>query len=335
MKKPRLHLIAPYDARLRVDQPWFATAALTLAFAGLMRLVGYDVVEYCSGPSGSAAVEKIQVLSQDEFDAAFPTGFGQLGGAGHLLFDDRLRDLLAANVKPGDIVCHTRGAAHPGLVALLPYARHVEILVGYDAPPMPGVWRVFPSRAHQAWTLARYTPSPFYTPENVGVVIPHWVSPEEFHYTAADRPGREVLFAGRMAVDKVGILPHLIAERSDVPFVLVDQVPRELLRGLMARASVVLCPTTYLEPFGLVAVEAGMCGTPVLASDFGAFCETIDRPILGRRLPPMQVAAWLAAIDKPRDNSEGARIWRRDLQVERFGPAAVAARYDEFFRGLT
>jgi len=314
----RLHLIAPFDADMRVDRPWLATAALTLGFAALMRLAGMEVVEYSTAGSESAAVEKV---------ALAPAAQGTRQG-----FDDLLPSQLGARVKPGDVICYTRGEAHGHLPALFPLQHHVEILVGYDAAPTPGVWRVFPSRAWQAWTLGRYTPAAFYTAQNVGVVIPHWVNPDEFHPTTAPLTDR-ILYVGRLDAAKVGLLPALMAERPDLPWVVASGRSREEVSQLMASARVVVCPTAYLEPFGLAAVEAGMCGAPVLASDHGAFAETIDDPLLGRRLP-LDRRAWLAALDRLPAEAAICRVLRRQVQIDRFGPEVIACKYARFFRGL-
>jgi 2-polyprenyl-3-methyl-5-hydroxy-6-metoxy-1,4-benzoquinol methylase len=42
-------------------------------------------------------------------------------------------------------------------------------------------------------------------------------------------------------------------------------------------------PTIYTEPFGGVAVEAMMCGTPVVTTDYGVFPETIEHGKTGFR----------------------------------------------------
>jgi hypothetical protein len=45
----------------------------------------------------------------------------------------------------------------------------------------------------------------------------------------------------------------------------------------------ILCLTTYLEPFGCSAVEAQLCGTPVISSDFGGMVETVEQFKTGLR----------------------------------------------------
>jgi glycosyltransferase involved in cell wall biosynthesis len=44
---------------------------------------------------------------------------------------------------------------------------------------------------------------------------------------------------------------------------------------LMAHATAVYVPTIYLEAFGGVNVEAQLCGTPVITTNFGVFPETV------------------------------------------------------------
>jgi glycosyltransferase involved in cell wall biosynthesis len=52
---------------------------------------------------------------------------------------------------------------------------------------------------------------------------------------------------------------------------------------LYQNAKAVFVPTTYVEPYGTVNVEAQMCGTPVITTDWGAFTETVIDGVTGYR----------------------------------------------------
>jgi glycosyltransferase involved in cell wall biosynthesis len=51
----------------------------------------------------------------------------------------------------------------------------------------------------------------------------------------------------------------------------------------MGKARAILAPSRYLEPFGGVAVEAQLMGTPVISSDWGGFSETVEHGKTGFR----------------------------------------------------
>jgi glycosyltransferase involved in cell wall biosynthesis len=97
----------------------------------------------------------------------------------------------------------------------------------------------------------------------------------------------------------------------------------------MSRAHAVLVPTLYLEPFGGVAVEAQMCGTPVITTDFGAFPETVEQGVTGFRCH--YLGEFLDAVARCGDLDRG-RI--RDRAIQRYSLTVVAQQYQAYFERL-
>jgi glycosyltransferase involved in cell wall biosynthesis len=72
---------------------------------------------------------------------------------------------------------------------------------------------------------------------------------------------------------------------------------REILPAYYAAADVCVVPSHY-EPFGLVAIEAMACGTPVVASDVGGLKFTVVPEETGLLALPKNEAAFASAIDR-------------------------------------
>ncbi|MEG3879852.1 glycosyltransferase family 1 protein [Microcoleus sp. herbarium7] len=83
---------------------------------------------------------------------------------------------------------------------------------------------------------------------------------------------------------------------------------REILPAYYAAADVCVVPSHY-EPFGLVAIEAMACSTPVVASDVGGLKYTVVPGETGLLAPPKNEAAFAGAIDRLLVDS----VWRQQL----------------------
>lgn len=112
-----------------------------------------------------------------------------------------------------------------------------------------------------------------------------------------------------------------------------DDVP-----ALMNTASVILVPSRYREPFGLVAVEAALLGRPVIASRTGGLVEVIDDGVTGRLVPVEDAAALgeallaLAASGRAIATRMGEVGRTRALAL--FSLDACADAYDHLYRTL-
>jgi glycosyltransferase involved in cell wall biosynthesis len=142
--------------------------------------------------------------------------------------------------------------------------------------------------------------------------------------------GVELVIAGQGVVDSGPGWLQGIDYRVEADHVRhVGVVGPEERARLMGGAAFVMTPSIYLEPFCGVAVEAMMCGTPVVASDWGAFTETIQQDATGFRC---RVLSEFVAAGKMADRLDRQAI--HDYAHSRYSTDVVRHQYDHYLQRL-
>lgn len=348
MSKPTLHLLGIFHTIHNQAYSHCAFTGKALRFAKMMRAYGYNVIEYANEGSESEADEKVVMLSRAEFDAMLGAGRKKTdfhgndatcGSEHHQKFEERLLPALRSRVAPRDLICHPFGHAHSRLLQDFPANIHVETGIGYPTL-LSGSMRIFESYAWRHYHCAK---------ENRGGTTYEWVIPNYFEiddWVPSYEPGEYYAFMGRITSCKGLDTLHEIAKYADKKIVVCGQgdiTPwkhsnleyRGPLCGtersdFMRRAICSLMPTTFIEPFGGSGVEGMLCGTPLLATDYGAFTETVKEGLTGYRCKTLR--DWLEALEKVGDLD---RKKIADHARATYSLQACGAQYDKAFREIS
>ncbi|MEV8127227.1 glycosyltransferase [Streptomyces sp. NPDC085944] len=123
------------------------------------------------------------------------------------------------------------------------------------------------------------------------------------------------------------------AGRDDVRHVgLYDP---EQCRRAVARSVAVVAPSTWLEAFGLVVVEAMAAGVPTVAAGHGAFVELVEDGVTGLLHRPGEtasLAACLRRITAEPDRNRRMGLAARRRYEQGFSPAVGLERLVEGYR---
>jgi hypothetical protein len=310
--KPTLHLLGIFHT---VHSPEYSHCAFTgkaLRFSKMMQAQGYPVIEYANEGSESAAQTKVPMLTQEELrnyigDKQGGTKFfgdtAQIGSGWHEKFEARLISALRERLDKHDIICHPFGRAHGELVKLFPRHCHVETGIGYPEL-LPGAFKIFESYAWMHYHQGKENRKG----HNYEWVIPNYFDLDEWE--PATQQGTYIAFMSRICAAKGMDTVFEIAKRVNMPIKIAgqgDPTPWKHpnieyvgpLKGkerseFLKHAYCQLLPTQFVEPFGGAGVEGLLCGTPLIASDFGAFTETVTPGFNGYRCHVLK--QWLGAI---------------------------------------
>jgi glycosyltransferase involved in cell wall biosynthesis len=138
----------------------------------------------------------------------------------------------------------------------------------------------------------------------------------------AQRPALERLAAALGLGDRVALLGHL---------------PPDALERALEGAWVQAVPSRWDEPFGLVAAEAMMRGTAVVASGSGGLAEVVEDGRSGLLVPPGDEEALAGALLRVlRDRGEAERLGAagRARALERFAEPAFVGRFAQLYERL-
>lgn len=103
-------------------------------------------------------------------------------------------------------------------------------------------------------------------------------------------------------------------------------------RAAIARAVAVVAPSTWLEAFGLVVVEAMAAGVPVVAAGHGAFVELVDDGVTGLLHRPGDAASLASCLRRIAGEriADGRTADEQITDARRMGEAA-RRRYERDF----
>ena len=312
-----LHILGLPHTQINKEYLTCAYTQKIFKFAQMMTSLGNEVVLYGGEHTEAPCTRSHAVFTDAEQFAWFGSNdqndlFSKITWDANDLWwktiNDRAIDLIKQNGKKGDFICIIAGTAQKPVGDAFPQMISNEWGIGYE-----GIYSDFCCFESSAWMHYMYGKKRFQDGRWYDIVIPNSFDPEDFY--VSPEKGDYVLFIGRLVKRKGPDIAALIAEKAGLKIKIAGPgatsvtpgnivAPEVTISGshveyvgpvgveerakLMSEARAVITPTLYLEPFGGVAVEAMMSGTPVLASDWGAFRETVKPDLSGYRFRTLQ-----------------------------------------------
>lgn len=286
----------------------------TTDFATMMTRAGLPTYLYAGENNSAEVTEHIPIITPTERAEWWPDYLPtrdvfndfDVNHIGWRTFNARAAAEIHRRASPGDILCLTMGLAHRPVAEALPDLFHVETGIGYS-----GVWapyRIFESHAWRHHLAARQPPGETDQFRAYDTVLPRAYDPDDFPEGSGS--GDYYLFLGRLTERKGPHIAAMACERIGAKLLVAGQGENGVwwkgkslrvagmleLPGnvtylgtvnaaeraeLMGNAIAVFCPSLYLEPFCGVSVEAQLCGTPVVASNWGGLIENITHGTTG------------------------------------------------------
>lgn len=291
-----------------------AFATLTRGFCQMMKSLGHEVVVYSGEDNDAPCDEHVVCINKDTQQALFnvegPEDILKYPLAEIMyqperpwwpLWNQSVWAEMQARVQPGDILCLIGGGvlfeplisnAHAAGVPAVEYA------IGYAGVSQ----RTFHGYGSSNWQHVVYglRPPADWSGNFYDRVIPHYFDPDDFEFRA--EKGDYFLYLGKLKQDKGVNLAAQACRAAGVKFIAAGQGPTpveygEVLnrrigpderRELLAGARGVFVPSLYVEPFGMIAVEALLSGTPIITTPWGGLGDINIDGVTGFKCNTMQ-----------------------------------------------
>lgn len=309
-------------------------------FAEMMWAQGHQVFLY-GGPENSAnCTDMIHCISKAkqkkygfdgpedylkiDFNSSEPWGY----------FNSHVVEEIEKRIEPEDFICIITGTPALSIKNAFPNNITVEFGVGYSGIINPG-FRVFESYAWRNFVYGKYDMDGAFYDE----VIPNYFEVEDFPYSK-DKDDY-FLFVGRLNANKGLNIAQDVCERLGYTLKVagpgqfsgygeyVGVVGPEIRGALMSKARGLFVPTLYVPPFEGVHIEAMLCGTPVITTDFGVFSETVIQGVNGFRCKSLE-----DFMDAAKQVDYLDPAWIRQKAVKTYSTKVVAALYTAYFERL-
>ena len=335
--KPVLHIMSLPHTSTTWDFSWCAYTMKALKLARMMEKRGYVVNLYASTESDFERTVPC-VMAPPTAKVTEPEWSPKYFEAMNTKAIYEMQKII----QPKDLILLTTGWPQKLIADAFPDNMAVEYGVGYEGTFSP--FKVFESYAWMHTSYGYRGHGPGLNSMNLqgcwyDCVIPNYFEVDQF--PEGDGSGDYLLYIGRLIELKGVNIAVETAKRTGLRLVVAGQgtppegcqykgvVGPEERSALMGNARAVMVPSLYLEPFGGVNVEAQICGTPVITTDWGAFPETVEQGVTGFRCHTP--AEFDAAVENVK------QLYRskiRERAIAKYSTDAVAPLYDTYFKRL-
>jgi glycosyltransferase involved in cell wall biosynthesis len=349
----RLHLVGLPHTTTTADDLSCAYTQKVVKFCRMMQGRGREIILYGSELNDAPCDEHVCIVSEQERHGWFGDHFDTVTSAFSWeaeakwwqTANRRAATYIEQRAEYGDLVLLAAGTAQKPIADALTDLLCIEPFVGYE-----GIFTQHRAFESQAWMHWLYGKDRNANGHWFDTVIPNYFDPDEF--PAGDGKGGYLLYLGRL-VQRKGVetaaeiaralgMPLLVAgpgalehrpgylrsDEFDISYdglEYVGEVGLDQRASLIAGAGALLAPTLYIEPFGGVAVEAMMCGTPAVTTDWGAFPETVKTGVSGYRF--RNLAEGCQAVVDALELDRGVV---REHALTNYSLAAVAPQFDRW-----
>lgn len=352
------HVVSLPHTQTTMEYEACAYTSKTRKFCNMMKSLGHKVYLYASEENEANVDELITIAPKDDqqkwfgnndFKQKFFNITWNIEDEHWQNTNRRAISQIKKRINKKDFICIIGGVCQKQIADAFPAHMSVEYGIGYEGVFAP--FRVYESYSHMHYVQGKLNDDNgrFYD-----AVIPNYFEPENFQFK--NKKEDYFLFLGRFIPRKGVEIAVEVTRRLGKRLVLagqgVSKVEGNTIYGddfsvsgdhilhvghanvaqrsaLLRNATATFMATTYIEPFGGVAIESLLCGTPVIATDFGAFAENIQHGVHGYRFRTIGEAVWGAKNVHKLNNKK-----IHQYAVENFSVERVKYLYQAYFEQL-